>query len=182
MGLLIDVEKNKATVFALLGGAQRDHSKLSAFLKESDFFTAPASTSFHLSVPGGLVQHSLNFIEALHLLNDKFDAKLSHESINFVGVCHDLCKVGLYKKNAGYKQYFKDETLPLGHGEKSLFIANKLVDLSHAEALMIRWHMGLWPQDNFFKESTDISRLYPGTHLAYFADHLATLYLDTKYV
>ena len=34
--------------------------KLLAWIESSDFFTAPASTRFHLSSPGGLLEHSLH--------------------------------------------------------------------------------------------------------------------------
>lgn len=30
---------------------------LITYIRQSDFFTAPASTRFHLSCPGGLLQH-----------------------------------------------------------------------------------------------------------------------------
>ena len=33
---------------------------LLAWLEKSGFFTAPASTRFHLSEPGGLVKHSVH--------------------------------------------------------------------------------------------------------------------------
>jgi len=39
----------------------------------------------------------------------------------------------------GYKVV---DELPLGHGEKSLYVASKLITLSTHEALAIRWHMG----------------------------------------
>lgn len=39
--------------------------KLLAYIRKSDFYTAPASTRFHLSCPNGLLQHSLNVLDAL---------------------------------------------------------------------------------------------------------------------
>ena len=44
--------------------------KLLAYIRKSDFYTAPASTRFHLSCPGGLLQHSLNVLDALRGLLD----------------------------------------------------------------------------------------------------------------
>ena len=35
-------------------------SDLMKYLENSDFYTAPASTRFHLAEPGGLLAHSLN--------------------------------------------------------------------------------------------------------------------------
>ena len=39
--------------------------KLLEFIRKSDFYTAPASTKYHLSEEGGLLQHSLNVFTAL---------------------------------------------------------------------------------------------------------------------
>ena len=39
--------------------------KLMAFIRKSDMYAAPASTRFHLSVTGRLLQHSLNVLDAL---------------------------------------------------------------------------------------------------------------------
>ena len=38
---------------------------LMRYIRNSDFYTAPASTKFHLSCEGGLLQHSLNVYDAL---------------------------------------------------------------------------------------------------------------------
>ncbi len=40
--------------------------KLLAWLETTDFFEAPASTRFHLSCPGGLVEHSIHVYHRLH--------------------------------------------------------------------------------------------------------------------
>ena len=42
--------------------------KLLAWLETTDFFEAPASTRFHLSRPGGLVEHSIHVYERLKAL------------------------------------------------------------------------------------------------------------------
>lgn len=39
--------------------------KLLAWLETTDFFEAPASTRFHLSRPGGLVEHSIHVYDRL---------------------------------------------------------------------------------------------------------------------
>ena len=57
----INIEENKKLFLDLVGSIERDGIKeLVAFLEKSDFFTAPASTRFHCSLPGGLALHSLN--------------------------------------------------------------------------------------------------------------------------
>lgn len=42
------------------------------------------------------------------------------------------------------KNYAVKDELPLGHGEKSLFVVNQFINLTKEEALAIRWHMGAW--------------------------------------
>lgn len=76
--------------------------KLLEFIRKSDFYTAPASTRFHLSEEGGLLQHSLNVYHCLmnktsnptwaDILKDK------EGTIACVALLHDLCKIYFYEK------------------------------------------------------------------------------------
>ena len=51
---------NKERFIELLRSTKREGiEKLIDFLEKTDFFTAPASTRFHMSCEGGLLQHSL---------------------------------------------------------------------------------------------------------------------------
>lgn len=87
---------------------QRDGSdKLLEWLEKSDFFTAPASTRFHLSREGGLVEHSLHVYDRLRelVLNEKQRSGLlpeltdqEEETVAICALLHDLCKVDVYKK------------------------------------------------------------------------------------
>lgn len=50
----------------LLSTHREGIDKLIAYLKlKTDFFSAPASTRFHSSCPGGLLQHSMNVYKML---------------------------------------------------------------------------------------------------------------------
>ena len=78
---------------------------LLAYLEKSDFFKAPASSRYHLSVPGGLCQHSVNVYEHLrdqylHYLekNPEFTGLTpeQEETIAICGLLHDLCKISYY--------------------------------------------------------------------------------------
>ncbi len=140
--------------------------KLLDYLETSDFFTAPASTRFHLSEQGGLVKHSINVYERLLSLckyeesrNENFKMPET-ETIAIVGLLHDICKTNFYgvemrnrKNEQGvwekYPCYVVDDKLPYGHGEKSVYIISGFVKLSREEAIAIRWHMGY--SDNDFK-------------------------------
>jgi hypothetical protein len=104
---------SKLNLITKRNGADR----LIAFLKESDFFTAPASRRYHCNYKGGLVQHSLNVLQALQGVlwgvwsaNQFTDTPtampfgtivpdnsfISLETMIIVAVCHDLCKVNHY--------------------------------------------------------------------------------------
>lgn len=133
----------------------------------TDFFTAPSSTKYHGAHPGGLLVHSLNVYHRLRDIvirdlagkEDPGKCRLSEEqeeTVAIIALLHDVCKVGCYhletkrrkNKETGrwedYQGYVFRDPLPLGHGEKSLFLIERHMDLTTEEALAIRWHMGAY--------------------------------------
>ena len=135
--------------------------KLLEFLeKKSDFFTAPASTRFHGAYEGGLLRHSLNVYECLtaylerERVKEQYKLSVSAETAAVVALLHDICKVNFYKvsmrnsKNEKTGEWEKvpyytiNDTLPYGHGEKSVYMISGFMRLSRDEAMAIRWHMG----------------------------------------
>ena len=133
--------------------------KLLDFLVKSDFFTAPASTRYHLACEGGLLQHSLNVYDCLvDILNrprmkELYGIEYSDESIAIAGLLHDICKVNFYKtsfrnvkdengKWVSAPYYTIEDHLPYGHGEKSVYIVSGFMRLTRDEAFAIRYHMG----------------------------------------
>lgn len=135
--------------------------KLLDFLEnKSDFFTAPASTRYHNAFEGGLLRHSLNVYECMcdymerPRIKEKYKLTASAETIAIVALLHDICKVNFYKvsfRNAKNEQtgqwekvpyYEINDTLPYGHGEKSVYMVSGFIKLSREEAMAIRWHMG----------------------------------------
>lgn len=164
-------------------------------VEDSDFFTAPASTRFHLAEEGGLCTHSIHVFERLkNLYMDEFcDGEIptdeEMETVAIVGLLHDICKVDVYeielknKKVDGQWQQvpaytFKDK-FPFGHGEKSVYIINQYMSLGDDEAMAIRWHMGF--SDNDFKAGGyNVGNAFGKCKLAVLA-HMADLsatYLD----
>lgn len=117
--------------------------------KKSDFFTAPASTRFHLSCEGGLLEHSVNVAEEMLKYSDE-----NPESLAICGLFHDICKTNYYKvslrnvKNEQTGQWEKqpfyqvEDSFPFGHGEKSVWMLERFFKLTAPEAMAIRWHMG----------------------------------------
>lgn len=113
------------------------------WLDSTDFYTSPASTKFHGNYPSGLVLHSIRTYEQLK----KKQEDESNESITIVSLFHDLCKVNFYReietidKHGNCKYTYKcDDKFPIGHGEKSVILLLKHIDLTDEEMLCIRWH------------------------------------------
>ena len=175
--------------------------KLLAWLETTDFFEAPASTRFHLSRPGGLVEHSIHVYHRLHDLfvserqnreNEPF-IELSdseEETIAICGLLPDICKANFYavemrnrKNEQGqwekYPFYVVNDQLPYGHGEKSVYIISGFMKLTREEAMAIRWHMGF--SDNDFRAGGfsvgNAFEKFPLALLTHMADLQAT-YLD----
>jgi hypothetical protein len=127
------------------------------FLKKSDFFTAPASTQFHSAYEGGLCEHSIKvfkrFLKTVESeYGENFLDKVSMETIAICGLLHDVCKIETFKVDYRNKKvdnnwvqvpyYTVEETLPYGHGEKSVYIISGFMRLTREEAMVINWHMG----------------------------------------
>lgn len=180
-----------------------------SYLKETDFFTAPASTRFHLSEKGGLCQHSLNVYTSAMQLDIAFKSGASKRSIAICALLHDLCKAGVYKiefkntkiydeeivKKANKWQikhdrkgdfiwdvregYVFEDSWPFGHGSKSAYLVNELIDLTREEALAIRYHMG--PYEEGDKERC--SKVFEESKLAlliHFADMYASKIVEAE--
>lgn len=168
------------------------------WLETTDFFDAPASTRFHLSRPGGLVEHSIHVYERLKKLYNvekygdlsEVDVFPEAETIAICGLLHDICKANFYgvemrnrKNEQGqwekYPFYIVDDQLPYGHGEKSVYIISSFMKLSREEAMAIRWHMGF--SDTEFKGGGfsvgNAFDKFPLAVLTHIADLQAT-YLD----
>ena len=127
---------------------------LISFLEKTDFFTAPASTRFHGSFEGGLVEHSLKVYEILDYKakNNVLKLEIPDDTIKIVSLLHDICKLNFYKvdyrnaKNAlgeweKVPYYTIDDTIPYGHGEKSVMMISEYIKLTPEEKYSIRWHI-----------------------------------------
>ena len=73
--------------------------KLLDWLEGTDFYSAPASTRFHGSYPGGLVYHTLNVVYELRELVKFYEVEgIPKESIIIVALAHDFCKINTYEE------------------------------------------------------------------------------------
>ena len=152
--------------------------------EETDFFTAPASTKYHGAFAGGLLMHSINVCAELRL--DPNSKVYPTETLIIVALLHDICKANCYrtekrnvKENGGWVEkqiYVFEDELPLGHGEKSLYLASKFIKLSDEEAAAIRWHMGAF--DCAYRGLNAAYEKYPLAVLLHMADMRATYLVE----
>ena len=171
---------------------------LTSFLQSKcDFFTAPASTKFHCAYEGGLCEHSLNVYDCLksYLETDRaketFGLKFSDETIAISALLHDICKINTYVvsmrnvKNDKTGQWEKvpyydyNDTLPYGHGEKSVYIVSGFMRLTRDEAMAIRWHMGFSGEENV-KLIGNALRMYPLALALSIADCEASSFVEER--
>ena len=164
------------------------------YLRKTDFYTAPASTRFHGAFEGGLSQHSLDVYDWAVKLAPIFGINVGEGSIAIAAICHDLCKVNLYKAGIRNKKvngtwvqvpcYEYDEKESYGgHGSKSAIIAMQLFEgtLTYDEATAINCHMGF--SDCGPNGVSSIGNAYNACPLAYLihvADEAAT-YITKRY-
>lgn len=184
---------NKERFIELLRSTKREGiEKLIDFLEKTDFFTAPASTRFHSSYEGGLLQHSLNVYDCLAGLGtttgdvQEFQTagmrldSIPQESIIIVALLHDLCKTNFYatemrwRKDANqkweqYPVYTVNDRNPYGHGEKSVMMASEFIHLTMEERYAIRWHMGM-SEANIIQTYCQAAEKYPLVLFTHMAD------------
>lgn len=167
---------------------------LDFLVNKSDFFTAPASTKYHNAFEGGLLRHSLNVYHSLASYLDRERVKETYkmnydpETVAIVSLLHDLCKINFYKvtsrnvkdENGTWRSvpaYEINDTLPYGHGEKSVYIITGFMKLTREEAFAIRYHMGFSGNE----EARDVGKAFEMFPLAValsFADMEATFFIE----
>jgi len=186
---------NKKTITELLLSTKREGiERLVDWLNGTDFFTAPASSSpaKHGCKEGGLAEHSLN----VYLLFDekvrRFGLDMRSDESVIAAISHDFCKIDVYKphyikgkkkgepdKISENKPYEKEDRFPVGHGEKSIILASRHIEMTQNEMLLVRWHMGPYDEE-FERNRSYFEPVCPAIYAFHFADHEATLYLDER--
>ena len=162
-----------------------------AFLEKTDFFTAPASTKFHGSYEGGLLEHSMKVYEILkekvkHL---PIELEISEDTVKIIALLHDICKANFYKidyrnaKNAlgeweKVPYYTVDDTIPYGHGDKSVMMLTEYMKLTGEEKYCIRWHMGFTEPKEQYNTLGQAFKKYPLALVLHEADLEATYFFN----
>ncbi|MGN0788270.1 MAG: hydrolase [Candidatus Onthoplasma sp.] len=166
---------------------------------QSDFFFAPASSRRHSNFDGGLAYHSIKVYNRFkkniqNEYGENYQEHLSEESIAIIALLHDICKTGNYIKDlknqkingqwvqVPYYAYNQENSLPFGHGEKSVYMISSFIHLTREEAIAINWHMGGF--DARAQMGDDLSNAflkYPNALLFHISDYEAT-YIDEEII
>ena len=200
----MNIENNITRFEAELAKVQRPGmDKLLEYIQKSDFYKAPASTKYHLAAPGGLLQHSLNVLDALRgLLSWRSDGvweyraagkgvdTIPDDSVIMMALLHDICKTHFYgtstrnQKNDATGKWEKvpfytvNDMMPLGHGPKSAMIVKQYTTLTSQELYAIWHHMGRtgdYENDNAVGKSIE---MYPAVLALQTADMMASRFME----
>lgn len=200
------MSENKDRFVSLVRSIDREGiNELVEFLEKSDFYTAPASTRFHCSIPEGLLIHSLNVYDMFEQKRKTEPYKtvlgnISDDSSKIVTLFHDICKTYMYETDYKNKKIYsetgskKDEKgrfdwqavefykvndlVPYGHGEKSVMMLEEFIKLQPIERYAIRWHMGFTePKENWNALGSAIEK-YPVILALHESDLEATYLLE----
>lgn len=164
---------------------------LIAFLEKTDFFTAPASTRFHGCYEKGLLEHSLKVYEILKekVKTSSIEIDVKEDSLIIIALLHDICKANYYKvdyrnaKNAlgeweKVPYYTVDDTIPYGHGDKSVMMLTEYMKLTGEEKYCIRWHMGCTEPKEQYNTLGQAFKKYPLALVLHEADLEATYFFN----
>lgn len=205
------IQQNKETFCELLRSITREGAmidKLISKLESSDFFVAPASTKYHNSMEGGLVDHSLNVYYNLKSLvkNKHLEEVIPEDSIIICGLLHDFSKMNLYEKsyknvkkyweygkkrdNGGNFDWVVEEaykTVDLekrfiygNHEETSEFMVRQYIPLTLEESIAILTHHFSMSYDCVPVESVALKyERYPLCCMLHAADMIST-YIDER--
>ncbi len=201
----MNIDKNITRFELELNKVQRPGmDKLLEYIRGSDFYRAPASTKYHLACPGGLLQHSLNVLDALRGLLQwnnvekhweyhtacKIVDIIPDDGVIMMALLHDICKTHFYststrnQKNERTDQWEKvpfytvNDMMPLGHGAKSAMIVKQYTTLTSQEMYAIWHHMGMTGNyENDIAVGKSIE-MYPAVLALQTADMMASKFME----
>jgi HD superfamily phosphohydrolase YqeK len=153
-----------------------------AWLEQTDFYTAPASTRYHGSVEGGLALHAWNVYGMIRFLNERLpvEKRYQEDTLALVSLLHDVCKVHTYEpkilksgQQSKAEPYVRAEKLPIGHGEKSLILLIKAgLELTDEEMVAIVYHMNMYHESGWKVKGN----FNPLSILLFCSDYLASTF------
>ena len=121
--------------------------------------------------------------------NAPIEINTPEESLIIIALLHDICKVNFYKvdyRNAKNEfgewekvpYYTIEDTIPYGHGEKSVMMLTEYIKLTSEEKYAIRWHMGFTEPKELYGTLGQAFKKYPVALLVHEADLEATYFFN----
>lgn len=163
----------KEKIESLLMSTNREGmDKLLEHMEENGFYSAPCSGNHHLSVEGGLAQHSLNVWEVSKAIVSDICTDLNADSLIIVTLLHDLGKMGDYGKPNYVENILKTgkrseskpyetnkELLYIPHEVRSIEIAERFITLTEEEAHAIYYHNGKYTHIGYDLKETPLQMI-----------------------
>jgi hypothetical protein len=151
---------------SLVKDRKEQFDRLLSFMEtETAWLSAPASTKYHLSKAGGLLEHSVNVAETLLKVKNAIAPDITDETCVIVALLHDLGKVGMpgnpqylinepterqkqygYPASAPYR--FNTKLTYLSVPIRSIYLALQHINLTEEEVQAIAYHDGQYVEDN----------------------------------
>ena len=181
--------------------------KLLGYIKnKTDFYTAPASTRFHLACDGGLLQHSLNVYDCL-IAKKKSPvwkpilAEIPDASLIIMALLHDLCKTNFYTEGTKNQKTYDAEKVAVAepwqrkHDQAGDYIWETVktyqvddqlpliqcyIRMTMQEVMAIRWHMGFSEAKENYNSVGQAMEKYPVVLALSEADLEATKILEVN--
>lgn len=154
----------------ILKSCQRDQVQIDPlinYLDTNKFFSIASRKDEGMNFEGSLLKHSLSVYDQMCKLNLMFQMNLDPDSIKICALLHDVCCID------------EDNKLPMGHGEKSVFLIQKFLSLTNEEIIAINSHLGIddlrYPDYNGFSKSFDIC---PLALALYMADLISSCWIE----
>lgn len=200
---------NKNRFIEILRSVSRENADIEGLiekLESSDFFDAPASTRFHCSYPGGLVEHCLKVYDNLKMLIETKDLDINSDSIIICGLLHDISKMGIYEKSMRNEKVYREDGsksdnlgrfdwvsrecykvkdasqrfIYSNHESTAEFMVRCYIPLKVEESVAIMHHHGGLGYDSIPSSAmSDIYIRYPLVTLLHVADMMST-FIDEK--
>lgn len=146
------------------------------WLKAHGFFVAPASLGHHGNQCGGLFTHSLLVTRELKRYTRSVGLQWnSNNSAWIVGMFHDICKTDDYAFNWNEGKWeWNKQQIYSGHGDKSVIMLQRHLNLNEQEIACIRWHMGSFTDQKEWEYYGRAVERYPVVLFTHTADMYAS--------
>ena len=76
--------------------------------------------------------------------------------------------------------FYNEDRIPYGHGEKSVMMISKFIDLTMEEMYSIRWHMGFTEPKELYNTISSVYEKFPLALALHEADLEATYLKESR--